>query len=78
MIDKHKGSSLDDVLEEEGRHDETKAIASKRELAFHMSQSASNNETLRPSGLCAGEFIVPEDFDAPLPDDVIDQFKGSD
>jgi antitoxin (DNA-binding transcriptional repressor) of toxin-antitoxin stability system len=26
--------------------------------------------TPRPFGLCAGEFIVPDDFDAPLPDDV--------
>jgi antitoxin (DNA-binding transcriptional repressor) of toxin-antitoxin stability system len=23
---------------------------------------------LRPFGLCAGEFLVPDDFDAPLPD----------
>jgi antitoxin (DNA-binding transcriptional repressor) of toxin-antitoxin stability system len=23
----------------------------------------------RPFGLCAGEFSVPEDFDAPLPED---------
>jgi hypothetical protein len=24
---------------------------------------------LRPIGLCAGEFVVPDDFDAPLPED---------
>ncbi len=30
----------------------------------------------RPFALCAGEFIVPEDFDAPLPDDILDAFKG--
>ena len=24
----------------------------------------------RPSGLCEGEFIVPDDFDAPLPEDI--------
>lgn len=23
----------------------------------------------RPYGLCAGEFVVPQDFDAPLPED---------
>jgi antitoxin (DNA-binding transcriptional repressor) of toxin-antitoxin stability system len=27
----------------------------------------SSAETLRPFGLCTGEFIVPDDFDAPLP-----------
>jgi antitoxin (DNA-binding transcriptional repressor) of toxin-antitoxin stability system len=26
---------------------------------------------LRPFGLCAGEFTVPDDFDAPLPEDLL-------
>lgn len=30
----------------------------------------------RPFGLCAGEFRVPEDFDAPLPEEIIGQFDG--
>ena len=30
----------------------------------------------RPFGLCAGEFVVPDDFDAPLPDDVLRGFEG--
>jgi antitoxin (DNA-binding transcriptional repressor) of toxin-antitoxin stability system len=29
----------------------------------------------RPFGLAAGSFIVPDDFDDPLPDDVLDQFE---
>jgi len=33
-------------------------------------------ETLRPFGLCAGEFTVPDDFDAPLPEDILDAFEG--
>ncbi len=32
---------------------------------------------LRPVGLCKGEFEVPDDFNAPLPDDVLDAFEGS-
>ena len=31
----------------------------------------------RPFGLCAGEFQVPDDFDAPLPNDVLSEFEGS-
>lgn len=27
-------------------------------------------------GLAEGDFVVPEDFDAPLPDDVLKQFEG--
>ena len=33
-------------------------------------------DALRPSGLCAGDFTVPDDFDAPLPDDILDAFEG--
>jgi antitoxin (DNA-binding transcriptional repressor) of toxin-antitoxin stability system len=31
---------------------------------------------LRPFGLCAGEFTVPEDFDDPLPEEIIQEFEG--
>jgi hypothetical protein len=32
--------------------------------------------TLRPFGLCAGEFTVPDDFDDPLPEEIIQEFEG--
>ncbi len=35
-----------------------------------------NNKKLRPFGLCAGEFIVPDDFDDPLPEDILNAFEG--
>ena len=31
---------------------------------------------LRPYGLDAGAFKVPDDFDAPLPDDILRDFEG--
>lgn len=30
----------------------------------------------RPRGRCAGQFRVPDDFDAPLPDDIVRDFEG--
>lgn len=30
----------------------------------------------RPIGLARGQFIVPEDFNAPLPEDVLNSFEG--
>ncbi len=36
----------------------------------------SRTESLRPFGLCAGEFTVPDDFDAPLPEDIVKAFEG--
>lgn len=32
------------------------------------------NKQLRPFGLCAGEFTVPNDFDAPLPEEILNSF----
>jgi antitoxin (DNA-binding transcriptional repressor) of toxin-antitoxin stability system len=32
--------------------------------------------TLRPVGLAAGEFVVPDDFDDPLPEDLLNAFEG--
>ncbi|MBW4446701.1 MAG: type II toxin-antitoxin system prevent-host-death family antitoxin [Spirirestis rafaelensis WJT71-NPBG6] len=32
----------------------------------------NTKKQLRPFGLCAGEFLVPDDFDAPLSEEIID------
>ena len=32
---------------------------------------------LRPFGLCAGDFTVPDDFDAPLPEDILKAFEST-
>ena len=34
------------------------------------------NKLLRPVGLAAGEFAVPDDFDDPLPEEIIRGFEG--
>jgi antitoxin (DNA-binding transcriptional repressor) of toxin-antitoxin stability system len=36
----------------------------------------TETETLRPVGLAVGEFVVPDDFDDPLPDELLDAFEG--
>ena len=36
----------------------------------------SRVKTLRPCGLCAGEFTVPDDFDDPLPAHILQEFEG--
>ena len=36
----------------------------------------SSGKQLRPFGLCTGEFIVPDDFDAPLPEEILNAFEG--
>ncbi|MCY7283749.1 MAG: type II toxin-antitoxin system Phd/YefM family antitoxin [Cyanobacteria bacterium CAN_BIN43] len=45
-----------------------KAIAELRPIL-------SNSKQLRPFGLCAGEFTVPDDFDASLPEEILSAFE---
>ena len=45
-----------------------KPIAELRPLA--------SNKQLRPIGLCSGDFTVPDDLDAPLPEDLLGAFEG--
>jgi len=33
-------------------------------------------KTLRPVGLAAGKLVVPDDFDDPLPEEILDAFEG--
>lgn len=37
---------------------------------------SSTSSKLRPYGLCAGEFTVPDDFNDPLPDEILNGFEG--
>lgn len=30
----------------------------------------------RPAGLCKGQFVVPDDFNDPLPDEILREFDG--
>ncbi|MBD2605509.1 type II toxin-antitoxin system Phd/YefM family antitoxin [Scytonema hofmannii FACHB-248] len=37
----------------------------------------TTEKKMRPFGLCAGEFTVPDDFDAPLPEEILNAFEGN-
>ena len=39
-------------------------------------RTVPDSASQRPWGLAAGEFRVPEDFDAPLPSEILDAFEG--
>ena len=39
-------------------------------------EAAARTKGLRPWGLYKGQFTVPDDFDDPLPDDLLDLFEG--
>lgn len=41
-----------------------------------MPAEESAAKSLRPIGLAEGEFVVPDDFDAPLPEEILREFEG--
>jgi prevent-host-death family protein len=56
---------------------ETVVIVRAGQPVAEVKPLVSPAKTRRPFGLCAGEFTVPDDFDAPLPEDVLKAFEGT-
>lgn len=56
---------------------ETFLILDADEPVAEIKPVVQNGEGLRPYGLCAGEFRVPDNFDAPLSEEIIAQFEFS-
>jgi antitoxin (DNA-binding transcriptional repressor) of toxin-antitoxin stability system len=50
-------------------------VGKSRPLA-EVKPISSPDESLRPYGLAAGRFATPDDFDQPLPAEVIRDFEG--
>lgn len=48
----------------------------KQELLATRKRTEVGDKQLRPFGLCAGEFRTPDDFDAPLPEEILNAFEG--
>ena len=50
---------------------ETLVIMEANERVAEIKPIASPEPPLRPYALCAGDFQISEDFDAPLPEEII-------
>lgn len=48
----------------------------RQDKAIAELKPITTNNQLRPFGLCTGEFVVPNDFDDPLPEDMLRAFEG--
>ena len=64
----------------EGAEEISRSRASGEE-AIHWEHAKAelraDDKPLRPFGLCAGEFTVPDDFDDPLPEEILKEFEGT-
>ena len=56
---------------------ETLVIVQADKPLAELKPVASNATQPRPDGLCAGEFRTPDEFNDPLPEEVLKQFDGS-
>lgn len=56
---------------------ETVVIVRAGQPVDEMKPVVPSTKTLRPFSLCAGQFTVPDDFDAPLPQDILNTFEGT-
>jgi antitoxin (DNA-binding transcriptional repressor) of toxin-antitoxin stability system len=70
QVEKHPTEYLERVLEGET----VVLVQNDRPVAEIRPLNAALGP--RPIGLAAGEFVVPDDFDAPLPDELLDAFEG--
>lgn len=55
---------------------ETFVILQAEKAVAELRPISSSGKQLRPFGLCSGEFTVPDDFDAPLPEEILSAFEG--
>ena len=64
------------IIDEQGKVEllEPVALGDKRQALVTILEDEPT-EKLRPFGLCKGEFSVPDDFDAPLPGNILDDFE---
>jgi antitoxin (DNA-binding transcriptional repressor) of toxin-antitoxin stability system len=49
-------------------------IYADKEIA-ELKPIQNSHKQLRPFGFCAGEFTVPDDFDEPLSEDILNAFE---
>ncbi|MGH9333584.1 MAG: type II toxin-antitoxin system Phd/YefM family antitoxin [Vicinamibacteria bacterium] len=55
---------------------ETVILARRNRPVAEIRRIAARRRGRRPMGLCAGAFVVPENFDAPLPEELLAAFEG--
>lgn len=73
----HEAMFKSQLLEDGHLYCPEKYATPKAQFQVIVSHFEENGvKTSRPFGLCRGEFRVPDDFDAPLPEDIFKEFEG--
>jgi antitoxin (DNA-binding transcriptional repressor) of toxin-antitoxin stability system len=76
IADANEVASDLEVYLRKAQHGETIVIAIRNEPVAELRPTTGSNSGPRPFGLCAGDFVVADDFDSPLADDILADFEG--
>jgi antitoxin (DNA-binding transcriptional repressor) of toxin-antitoxin stability system len=74
--------TVDEILRDPSKYlrqvevGETFVILQAEKAIAELRPISSSRKQLRPFGLCSGEFFVPDDFDEPLPEEILSAFEG--
>ncbi len=75
MLQTYKATLNGNQLEWNGEVPEEAKNRETVSVIVTILEDESEAKELRPFGLSKGKFVVPEDFDAPLPDEILDGFE---
>lgn len=75
MLQTYKATLNGNQLEWNGEVPEESKNLETVSVIVTILEDESETKELRPFGLSKGNFVVPEDFDAPLPDEILDGFE---
>lgn len=77
VIPMHQAKSNLSNLVKRAANGETLLIGAYVHAKAMLSPINNNTQLKKKVGLLAGKLIVPDDFNSPLPKDIIDSFEGS-
>ncbi|HXH71053.1 MAG TPA: hypothetical protein VNI60_12045 [Pyrinomonadaceae bacterium] len=76
MLQTYKATLKGNLLEWSGEVPDEAKSCENVSVIVTILEEETVAKNLRPFGLGKGEFVVPEDFDAPLPDEILASFES--
>lgn len=76
MLQTYKATLNGNQLEWNGEVPEAAQTQESVSVIVTILEEEPNAKDLRPIGLSKNEFVVPEDFDAPLPEEILADFEN--
>ena len=76
MLETYKATLLGNQLKWNGEVPDVASSESGVEVIVTILEKESESKSRRPFGLAKGEFVVPDDFDAPLPEEILAGFEN--